>query len=69
MKTKTYAEIINEKLKQGFNLSAKCIVKYTGCNNPFEVIRKLRAKYGYDYIKTKTEINKLSGKEFIIYYI
>ena len=67
MKNKTYTQIINELLIKGYYLSAKCIIKHTKCNNPFEVIRKIRAKHGKDYIKTEMVTNKLTGKKFAVY--
>lgn len=67
MKQKTYSETINERLNAGYKLSSKCIQRHTGCNNPFEVIRKLRARYGNDYIKTEMVMNKFTGKKFAVY--
>lgn len=66
-KQKSYTQIVLELLERGYKLSAKCIVRHTNCNNPYNVIYLLRKRFP-DKIEFYIDKNRNSGKEFYVYY-
>jgi hypothetical protein len=63
-----YLKTIHDILNAGYHINKVQIIRRLGCLNLGDNIHKLRKRYGYDYIVTRMEINKSTGKRYAVYY-